>query len=70
MREYAVIYERGTSGSWGAYAPDLPGLGVWADTREEVEALIRGGIRIYLEELAAEGKSVPEPSSFAGSVAA
>jgi predicted RNase H-like HicB family nuclease len=54
----------------GSLCSGLAWLGVWADTREEVEALIRGGIRIYLEELAAEGKSVPEPSSFAGSVAA
>jgi predicted RNase H-like HicB family nuclease len=65
MYEYTVIYERGKDGGWGAYAPDLPGLGVIADTREEVETLIREGIKIHIEELRAGGFPVPEPSSFA-----
>jgi hypothetical protein len=42
---YLVIIEQGKDGGWGAYAPDLPGLGVAAETREEVEALIREGIQ-------------------------
>jgi predicted RNase H-like HicB family nuclease len=37
MREYIVIYERAKDGGWGAYAPDLPRLGVVGDTLEEVE---------------------------------
>ncbi len=40
MRDYLVIYEQGKDGGWGAYAPDLPGLGVAAETREEVDTLI------------------------------
>ena len=69
MREYLVIYELGKDGGWGAYAPDLPGLGVAAETREEVSTLIREGIEIYLEELLENGAPVPEPASFAESVA-
>jgi predicted RNase H-like HicB family nuclease len=61
MKEYLVIFERGKDGGWGAYAPDLPGLGVAAETREEVAALIRDGIRIYLDELLADGLPIPEP---------
>jgi predicted RNase H-like HicB family nuclease len=53
MREYTVIYERGDDGGWGAYAPDLPGLGVAAETFEEVEV----------------GFPVPEPTSIAAVVA-
>jgi predicted RNase H-like HicB family nuclease len=65
MREYTVIIEQGKDGGWGAYAPDLPGLGVAADTREEVETLIREGVKIHIEALREEGFPIPEPSSFA-----
>jgi predicted RNase H-like HicB family nuclease len=65
MREYTVIYERGKDGGWGAYAPDLPGLGVAAETREEAETLIREGISIHIAGLIEEGFPVPEPSSIA-----
>lgn len=61
MPKYTVIYELGKDGGWGAYAPDLPGLGVAAETREEVAALIRDGIRIYIEELLEDGLPIPEP---------
>jgi predicted RNase H-like HicB family nuclease len=65
MREYTVIIERGKDGGWGAYAPDLPGLGIVADTREEAETLIREGIAIHIAGLIEEGLPVPEPSSSA-----
>ena len=61
MRDYLVIFEQGKDGGWGAYAPDLPGLGVAAETREEVAELIRDGIRIYIEELQEDGLPLPEP---------
>jgi len=61
VRDYLVIYEQGKDGGWGAYAPDLPGLGVAAETREEVVGLIREGIRIYIEELREDGLPLPEP---------
>ena len=35
MREYAVIYERASDGGWGAYVPDLPGLGVVGESLVE-----------------------------------
>ena len=65
MTSYLVIYEQGEDGGWGAYAPDLPGLGVAAETREEVETLIREGIQLYIEELRTDGLPIPEPSTFA-----
>ena len=48
MREYTVIYEQAPDGGWGAYAPDLPGLGVVGDTREEAHELIVEGMRFTL----------------------
>jgi predicted RNase H-like HicB family nuclease len=67
VSEYVVIYEQGGSG-WGAYCPDLPGLGVAADTRSEVERLIRDGIEMHIHSLREHGEAVPEPTSAAGVV--
>ncbi|MFZ1154274.1 MAG: type II toxin-antitoxin system HicB family antitoxin [Solirubrobacteraceae bacterium] len=68
MTEYVVIYEHGPT-SWGAYCPDLPGLGVAAATREEAEQLIREGIGLHIGSLREHGDPVPEPTSAAGVVA-
>ncbi|HEY4010025.1 MAG TPA: type II toxin-antitoxin system HicB family antitoxin [Acidobacteriaceae bacterium] len=65
MLSYLVIFERGKDGGWGAYAPDLPGLGVAAETREEVEALIRDGIKLHIAGLREDGLPIPEPTTTA-----
>jgi predicted RNase H-like HicB family nuclease len=65
MRDYLVIFEQGQDGGWGAYAPDLPGLGVAAETRDEVSILIREGIALHLAGLREDGLPIPEPSTFA-----
>ena len=61
MSKYIVIYERSANG-WGAYVPDLPGLGVVGDTLEEVKQLIREGIDFHIEGLRESGDQVPPPS--------
>jgi len=68
VSEYVVIYEPSATG-WGAYCPDLPGLGVVGKTRAEVERLIREGVEIHIESLREYGEPVPEPTSTAGLVA-
>lgn len=65
MSEYVVIYEQGES-SWGAYCPDLPGLGVVADTRAEAEGLIREGVDLHIASLREHGDEVPAPACAAG----
>lgn len=62
MSEYLVIIER-EGDSWGAYCPDLPGLGVTGDSREEVEGLIREAVVFHIEGLRSAGDPVPEPSA-------
>jgi predicted RNase H-like HicB family nuclease len=61
MKAYPVVYERADDGGWGAYAPDLPGLGVVGDTQEEVRQLIRDGIRLHIDSLREHNDPVPEP---------
>jgi predicted RNase H-like HicB family nuclease len=68
MSEYVVIYEQGPSG-WGAYCPDLPGLGVAASSRDEAERLIHEGVQLHIDSLREHGDPVPAPTSATGVVA-
>jgi len=56
--KYLVIYEKSETG-WGAYAPDLPGLGVATKTQDEVKELIREAI----EGMREHGDAIPAPSA-------
>ena len=58
---YAIIIEKSADG-YGAYAPDLPGVGVVGDTAEEVRTLIRQAIDFHLEGMREDGQPVPLPS--------
>jgi predicted RNase H-like HicB family nuclease len=62
VSEYLVVIEH-EGKSWGAYCPDLPGVGVVGDTREEVEQLVRDAISLHLEGLRAAGEPVPQPTA-------
>ncbi len=57
---YVVVYEQAPE-NWAAYVPDLPGCIAAADTRGEVERLIREAIVLYLEALREQGQPAPEP---------
>ena len=60
--KYLVIYEKSQTG-WGAYAPDLPGLGVAGKTLEDVKKLIWEAIDFHLEGMKEHGDPIPEPSA-------
>ena len=59
---YLVVYEKSETG-WGAYAPDLPGLGIAAETLEEAKELIREAIDFHLEGMREHGDQIPAPSA-------
>jgi predicted RNase H-like HicB family nuclease len=59
---YLIVYEKSSNG-WGAYAPDLPGLGVAAETLEGTKHLIREAIEFHLESLREHGEPIPVPST-------
>jgi predicted RNase H-like HicB family nuclease len=67
VSEYLVIYEQNPAG-WGAYCPDLPGLGAAAPSREEVERLIKEAIDLHIESLREHGEEVPPPTSAGGMI--
>lgn len=60
--KYAVVFEKGENG-WGAYPPDLPGVGVAAETFDETRRLIAEAIAFHIEGLEADGDPVPEPAT-------
>jgi predicted RNase H-like HicB family nuclease len=68
MREYVVIYEKAADGGWGAYIPDLPGLGVVGDTVEEAEQLIREGMALHIAGLVEDGLPIPEPTALSSRI--
>jgi predicted RNase H-like HicB family nuclease len=49
--KYLVIYEKSGTG-WGAYAPDLPGLGIAAKTLDEAKDLIREALNFISKAFA------------------
>lgn len=62
MSRYIVIFEKTTTG-FGAYAPDIPGVGVTGRTKEEAENLIYEAIQFHFEGLQLEGLPLPKSVS-------
>jgi len=62
VTDYLVVVE-GSDGSFSAFSPDLPGCAAAADSREEVERLIREAIPLHIESLKEHSEPVPEPQS-------
>ncbi len=46
-----IIYERADDGGWGAYPPDIPGVGVVGSTRDEARELVKGAIALHLSSV-------------------
>lgn len=64
MKNYTVLIEQGPT-SFGASVPDLPGCVAVAETRAEVEQLIREAIEFHIEGMREHGEVIPEPSTAA-----
>ena len=65
--KYAILIEK-TDNGYSAYVPDLPGCIAAADTKIEVEELIREAVILHLESLHEHGDSIPEPHTTAALV--
>ena len=58
--EYLVIVEKYGPSSYGAYVPELPGIGVAGETEDEVRGLVAEAIRLYLDELERDENAAAE----------
>ncbi len=61
MIAYSIILERAEDGGWSALAPDLPGLLLAADTREELVASAAAAIADHIDALRGQKLPVPLP---------
>ena len=59
---YLVVIEK-SDNSWGAHVPDLPGCVAVAESREEVEQLIKEAIDLHLDDLKESAQPIPAPAS-------
>jgi predicted RNase H-like HicB family nuclease len=62
MSEYLVVIEH-EGRAWGAYCPDLPGLGAAGESREEVQQLISEALPLHLKALREDGEPIPQPTT-------
>jgi len=60
--KYAIVIERSADG-YGAYVPDLPGVGVVGDTIDEVKQLIHEAVDFHLDGMREDGQPIPEAST-------
>lgn len=60
---YAILIEQTGDGTYGAYAPDLHGVGVTGESPEEVRALLKEAVAFHLEGLEADGLPIPQPTT-------
>ncbi|GAB4369743.1 MAG: type II toxin-antitoxin system HicB family antitoxin [Bryobacter sp.] len=67
VMRYTAIFEHADQ-SWGACVPDLPGLAVVGDSKEEVATLLEEAIQLHLEALLEAGYEIPEPHSQAAEI--
>ena len=58
--EYLVIVEEYGPSSYGAYVPELSGIGVAGATEDEVRSLVAEAIRLYLDELERDENAAAE----------
>jgi len=59
---YAIEIEH-LNGNVGAYAPDVPGVGVTAATPEEAQELLREALIMQFEALVEDGEPIPQPKT-------
>jgi predicted RNase H-like HicB family nuclease len=61
MNAYPIILERAGDGGWSAIVPDLPGLLLSAETREDLLAIAPAAIADHIDALRDEHLPVPPP---------
>ena len=67
--KYDVVFEEQTEGGFTVTVPSLPGCISEGDTFEEAKGNITDAIKLYLDDLSADGERIPsEKSVFVGQV--
>lgn len=64
-KTYTIVLERADDGGWCAMTPDLPGVLLMGDTREQIIAEAPEIIEDYFHAMRESGHAIPEPGYFA-----
>jgi predicted RNase H-like HicB family nuclease len=67
MQRYLILIESTPTG-YSAWSPDIPGCVATAETRVDIENVMRDAIEFHLDGLRAEGQPVPPPTTSASYV--
>ena len=58
--KYDVVFEEQSDGGFTVTVPSLPGCISEGDTFEEAKANIKDAIKLYLDDLEADGEEIPQ----------
>ena len=59
---YVVVFEQ-THNSYSAYPPDLPGCISAGDTWQDIQAMVREAIALYIEEVRGKRRATPRTAN-------
>ncbi len=62
---YTIILEQADDGGWGAVVPDLPGILLMGDTREQIIEEAPEIIADWCDAMREDRHPIPEPGYFA-----
>lgn len=65
---YTAVFEQADDGGWCALVPDLPGLVLMGETRDEIVRTAPDIIRDYLDAMAEQGLAVSPPGSYVAQI--
>lgn len=58
--KFTVVIEKSRNG-YGAYVPDLPGVGVVGSTKSEVKTLMAEALKLHVRSMLEDGEKIPNP---------
>jgi len=67
--KYVAVIHKDDDSAYGAYFPDLPGCFAAGDTEDEALENLRVSLRMYADDLAEDGKKLPQPKTVRQTVA-
>lgn len=65
---FTIVLECGDDGGWGGLVPDLPGLLLLGDSRDEIIAQAPDAILDYIDAVRDSGEPVPQPGRYTAQV--
>jgi predicted RNase H-like HicB family nuclease len=62
-RQFLVVIEQTSDGSYSAYLPDVPGCVACGDSREEAKSSIQGALEFHFDGIQSACLPLPTPTT-------